>query len=315
MTDQTARLQSLIDLATPGARVDLAPGVYDLAGTLVLRKPVTLTGTGVTLRALPSTERDRCVVDVVNTSTVTIDGLTIIGASTVGGSKLASRNPLEGQHGIRIRGSSNVTVKGCTISQTWGDGVYVALAPDSAVRKWSSGVTISGSWIHHTTRHGVCLNGVEHVDITRNLIHDTTRATVDIEPSAATGARWVTIDGNLVGRSGLLFVAAQGHTGDVSHVAITNNDLRGDTLDIWLGDLDGGRRSDYVITGNRSNTPAGNPSNAVILASRIDGLLVKGNTQPMAKLRAMRMVRASGCQPEVEANELGPYGAGQVLTT
>lgn len=325
MTDQTQAVTSLLRQTPPGGTLDLTGQVFDVAGTIVVDGSVTLVGG--TFRALPSQGRDRHTFRIVSDH-VTFTGVTVDGGNPLGGESTAAQlrsgitqARLDSQHGIAVLGAYSVLFENCHVHHTVGDGWYIGRAPDTAgnVRPPARVVQLTGCYGHHNGRHNICTTAAEIVSVDRSLFDAASRSTWDMEPQGAPviGVSW----GDCwVGTSRLNMLAAEGR-GDVSGVILNGVHVLGDTLSIVVEDRTTGgqgRRSDWTIINCTSDTLCGNPQLAAIRATRIDGLTVTSNTQPMSKrdgTEQMRMVRATDCTDVVvRFNDVGPSGVGQVIS-
>jgi hypothetical protein len=112
-------IQSLINDASPGERVVLPRGIYEIA--IYIDKSLTLTGSGntsdTTLKGV--TDGGSVIVIVEDGLNITIENITIVGGFDLKGG------------GISVKGNSNLTIRNCIIqnnSATYygGGGVYMA---------------------------------------------------------------------------------------------------------------------------------------------------------------------------------------------
>ena len=95
----------------------------------------------------------------------------------------------------------------------------------------------------------------------------------------AYGVENVVIRNNDIGPGRLFFVAAAGN-GRVDNITIQGNRLRGQAMQFYVIDQAGGMRRDWRVLDNTSDLPFSAPHLAVMRFTRVDGVTVRGNTQP-----------------------------------
>jgi hypothetical protein len=217
----------------------------------------------------------------------------------------------EAQHGINVLGGERIEIRNVTISDVYGDFVYVGGSPFRVF-----GVP-TNVWIHDNTlrrngRQGISVTVGFNVVIEHNDISDTRRATIDFEPGTPTGTvRNVWVRDNNIGAGRLLFVAGHGE-GNVSDIYVQNNRLFGHDLGIDMAAPDYRRRQNIVVTGNVSNEAVGNGRGSIIRVAGYDYVDVRNNVNPSQKARNMYMLGTIGaCKVTAAGNNLGPHGAGQ----
>jgi hypothetical protein len=308
-TDVTKQLQHLIT-TTPDGRVIRfrSGGSYLLNGTLSVngRHNLTFDGAGALVFATAKGGTNRSQFWVRDGSGITFRNLRIRGANSGGGtSDDAYVAKLAKQHGIRLEGVNGAEVDHVTVTNVYGDFVYVGLdAREVASRN---------VWIHDSTfrangRQGVAVTAATGVVIEHNSFDDTRRSTIDLEP---TGHRWrvdhVFVLDNAVGKGRLLFVASHG-LGPVDNVVISGNQLRGHSLTIDVLPPGKRRRSNWIVTDNSSDLTV---KSRPLRFAAIDGLELRGNVQKVAG--GQPAVALSGvCGQQVSGNE---FGAGAIRET
>jgi hypothetical protein len=155
-------------------------------------------------------------------------------------------------------------------------------------------------------RQGISLVSVDGVIIERNTFSDIRRGTIDLEPNGPNQS--VTnafILNNNVGSGRLLFIASHGK-GPVNSIVISGNKLHQHPLNIDEVPPKGERRHDWIITNNKSDTMS---YQRPIRFVDVDGVLVSGNTQPIAaKVVSVNLVNVCGAQ--ITGNT---FGAAKVL--
>jgi len=305
--DSTLELQALIDRTPDGGEVRLSGARYRVEGTLVVeeRRDLTIDGNGSTLFATTTGTLKRSHLRVVGGRDIVVHDLTIIGANPHAGLEdRAYQTALEGQHGIRLEGVTNIELTRLRVQDVYGDLVYVG-------RRESDGRFSDGVWIHDSTlarsgRQGIAVTAGRNIVIEGNHITDTRHATIDLEPNTPRwGAHNVHILDNEIGPGIQLFVAAAGD-GPVNEVVVARNELRGRRLTSIVEPAPGGdRRRAFYFVDNHSDTPAPGSS---IQVTKVDGLVVTGNRQPLTLSGYPFVELDDTCDERIEANEVGPRG-------
>ena len=300
--DVTRALLRFIAGVPNDTTVRFAPnGRYRIEGTLDLknRRDLTFDGAGATLFATARGAKDRSQWWIHDGARITFRDMNVRGANLKGGTgKAAYVKKLETQHGIRLEGVDGAEVDRVTVTNVYGDFVYVGR--DGAGRP-SRNVWIHDSTFRSNGRQGVAVTAATGVVVEHNSFANLRRSTIDLEP---TGHRWL-VDGvfvlnNMVGSGRLLFVASHGQ-GEVNDVVISGNQLRGHPLSIDVVSSPNRRRKNWIVAGNTSTvTTRSRP----LRFSGIDGLVLRDNHQIVAG-GAQGLVLSDVCGAEVSGNELG----------
>ncbi|MFP5255285.1 MAG: right-handed parallel beta-helix repeat-containing protein [Acidimicrobiia bacterium] len=313
-TDVSAAMAAFLAAVPDGATIDLQPGGrYRMESTLVIsgRRDLTVRGNGATFVATTTGDLMRASVRIAHSHGITLRDLAIVGANPTAGAKDRIFRPeLAGQHGVDLNSATQVSLIGLTITDVYGDFVYVGQRDGGPP---SDGVLVQRGTFARSGRQGVTFTSARNVVVEHSTISEAKRSTFDFEPGRGAGlsVSHVTIRGNRVERGPLLFVAAEGH-GPVDHVTIEGNQLTGMTMGIAMEDLDGGVRRDWKVLDNTADMRSGNPHGATMRFVRIDGLVVRGNHQPMKPDRNMVGVGAtSSCNLSVHSNTF-PDSVGQL---
>jgi hypothetical protein len=204
--------------------------------------------------------------------------LAVRGANPRGGASAAAYVPaLEGQAGIAVVGSRDVVLDDVTVSDTYGDLVYVAGG--------AQGVTVTRSRLRRSGRQGVAVVNGSAVTIRDSELSGVGRSVLDLEPPGRGLARDVHFVGNRVGEYRNFLLAAIGGGPGVEAVEVRGNEItarRG--LSVAAG-IDRVTRRDLRVVDNRG-TAAAEPladygTGALLQVTNIDGVVVRGNTQPV----------------------------------
>ena len=176
-------------------------------------------------------------------------------------------------------------------------------------KAWCDGVWVHDSYLARNGRQGITVAAARNVLIEHNVITNTHRATVDLEPGALTyGAENVHIIDNDIGPGVLRFVAAHGK-GPVNGVVIARNTLTG-TWSRGRRRSAGGDAAFGLLRGRQHERHAG--ANTPLHFTRLDGVLVRDNTQPMIAKRPV-ILATEVCGLEVAGNTF--TGAAQVVSS
>jgi hypothetical protein len=312
--DVTAALQHFIDLVPNYSRIAFpAGGRYRVEGTLEVprRFGLLFAGNGSLVFATTPGDTRRSQIRISGGSGVTLQNLRIRGANPDAGQAddafVAGKNA---QHGVDVEGSDNLVLDHLTITDTYGDFVYVG---KNGKGHWSDGVLIENSTFTRNGRQGVSITAGRNVSIINNSISQTRMATIDLEPNGpGWGVDRVLIAGNHIGPGRLLFIAGQG-SGPETNVTVRDNVLSGHAMNIDIFDRPGDR-SGFTVTGNTSDTPFASPSGAAIIFHGVDSIDVTGNRQPLKKDRNMVGVgTTTSCDVDVSGNDF-PGGVGELRT-
>jgi hypothetical protein len=314
--DVSVPMAAFFKSVADGSTVELPAGArYRMEQTLVLqnRHRLTIEGNGAMFFLVTPGGLKRSNVIVENSSDIVIRDLVVKGSNPHGGDVAgAYQAAREGQHGISILTDTNVWLINDTITDTYGDFVYIArVTPHDP---WTNGVLILGSHFARNGRQAVTITDARNVVIAANSITDISRATFDFEPgSPSGGVDNVVIAGNDVGAGGLLFVAAEA-VDPVNHVTIENNRVRGQNLQVWVANTKPGLRVGWTIVGNTSDSVSGNPHAALMRMANVNGLQIRDNSQAFSVGRNMVLAEiVASCGIDVRNNHIpGSVGPDRV---
>jgi hypothetical protein len=316
LTDVSDQLNAFF-AALPNQRTVL----FGAGATYRIEKPVlikdktdlVLDGNGARTITRSRGDRTRQHWRLLRGERIVIRDLTVVGAHPAGGVEDGAYvATLEAQHGFNIAGTRGLDLDRVTVSDVYGDFIY--LGWDSSSKRWTEDVRIHHSTFTRNGRQGIAFTGARRVRIDHNTISEVRRATFDLEPNGgATGVEKVLVENNVVRRGRLNFVSAVG-SGPVSEITVRNNTLQGRAMNSTIGNFTERRRA-WAIVGNRTDTSYGTQAGAVIGVRRVDGLLVTGNTQRVQAGRSMYLVSTSDvCGVSVGRN-IVRNGSGQQKST
>jgi hypothetical protein len=303
--DVTGALQALIDRTPDGTTIRFASGgLYRVDGTLRLfgRAGLSFDGRGATLHATTVADYERRTWSVVDSTDISFTDLIVIGGHPNGGTYVPQH---EHEHGFGIQGGGAITIENVRISAVYGDCVYVGVDDAGA---WVDGVRVLDSSCSATGRNGVAIVGGRNVEVARTSFASIALFPFDIEPNESpvlNGASDISFhDNRITAPVGDYVVAADGW-GPVDRVTIADNVVFGDPFVATVHPLEGSgyRRSDIVITGNRSDTPSSGTAPVMDFAN-VDRLTVTGNVQPFSDQGVFARV-ANSCAVAVNGNVVG----------
>jgi parallel beta helix pectate lyase-like protein len=322
--DVTQQLQAFLN-AVPDKCVVKFPhgGRYRVEDTLTLvdKHKVVLKGNGAKLFETTRGSRGRSLLSVVGGSDITVLGFQLRGADRRGGADGPYVANLEAQHGIELFGPKRVLIKGNTITNVWGDFVYLTRDQRRSLPSWgtpSRDVTILHNSMARNGRQGISFINVSRVLVVRNRITDVRRTVFDFEPNTwAELAKNVIVARNTVGIHRLNFLSAGGG-GSVNNVTVKRNTLVGSTLISNIKNPPGETRRNFRFVANVSDRGLGSKLGAAVLAQGVEGIKVRDNVQPMSR-RALKdppmaaLSLLASCGGRASGNRMGKYGGAQMI--
>lgn len=174
--DETAAVQTQIDTTPDGGTLTLERRCYHLDGTLAIvdRHGLTINGNGATLQRFAHSDQRLARNLFVSVSDhITIQGVSI---SSDKPDTIGYVPSLEGQAGLQVDQSSNVTIDGLGVAHTYGDNVYV---------DGSSDVTFTGGTWSQAGRQGLALVSGARITVQGVTIESAHRHDIDTEPNRA----------------------------------------------------------------------------------------------------------------------------------
>ena len=224
----------------------------------------------------PHWPRARAHFYVYDGTDITLRNLVIRGAHPDAGEhEGAYVAAYEAQHGVVFTGVRNALLEQCTITDPYGDFVYIATDVD--------GVTVRNCHMERSGRQGITVANARNVTIEHNDVSHVARTMFNLEPYVRSWTvSHVRIHDNLVGPTRGGFVNAKG-AGDVSNISIVGNLLRGQPMGVANKPPDdlSPRRHDWYVADNRSENKAGSP-HGVFYFVHTDRVTVVNNWVPLA---------------------------------
>lgn len=293
-TDATDALLAFIDSVPDGSTIAFPAGAnYRIDGTLDIqyRHNLTFEGNGARFFARSLGDRTRRHFRFLGGSDIVVRDVVVVGASLVAGvGDHAYDRYREAQHGFMFSGVDTAELDGVTVTDIYGDFVYVG--KDYGTGAWSKNIWVHDSVFERNGRQGIAVTAGRDVLIEDSRISEIRRATLDLEPNGPKGgAIGITFRNNEVGRGRLLFLAAVGQAGQVRDVKITGNTLRGKVMNMNVHAPDGTRRSNFLIADNVSDRKFGSPLGHLMKFHAVDGVTVTGNYQEIQDGREVVGVR------------------------
>jgi hypothetical protein len=289
-TDVTNALQTLIDNADDGVIVRFHKnGRYRVEGTLFVtnKTSITFDGQNATIVATTAGTLERSQWWITDGGGLIFRNFIVHGANPNAGLADKAYDPrFEKQHGFRIEGVDGIELSHVTVTDVYGDFVYIArYVTDTPTNVW-----IHDSKFARNGRQGISLVAANGVIIERNTFSDTRRGTIDLEPNGPNqSVSDAFILNNSIGAGRLFFIASHGK-GPVNDIVVSGNQLHKHVLSIDVVPLKNQRRKNWIVTNNKSDTTS---SQRPIRFIDVDGLQVTGNKQPV-----------SGALPGVEITDV-----------
>jgi len=305
-TDVTNALQSFIDNVDNGVNVQFHKnGKYRVNGTLFVTNKMSITfdGQNATIFAKTPGSLERSQWWITGGGGLIFRHFAVRGANPHAGLADNAYDPTrEKQHGFRIEGVDGIELDHVTVTDVYGDFVYVGrFVADPSTNVWVHDSTFS-----RNGRQGLSLVAAVGVIIERNSFSDTRRGTIDLEPNGPNqSVSDAFILNNTIGAGRLLFLASHGK-GPVTDIVVSGNHLHKHPMTIDVVPLANQRRKNWIVQNNTSDTVS---NLRPIRFVNTDGVLVSGNVQPVA-----------GKQPPVELDNVcgaqitgNTFGLGKVL--
>ena len=304
-TDVTDALQDFLATVADGSTIAFPEGgQYRVDGSIGIntKRNLTIEGNGATVFATTEGERNRTQLNIVESTRIVVRDLVVKGANPAGGvGDAAYKAELEAQHGINIIGSVGIELDDVTVTDVYGDFVYIGQRQGT---DWSRKIWIHDSTFARNGRQGIAVTAGREIVLERNTIGDTRRATIDLEPNNTEGgAEDVFILDNTVGQGRLRFVASHGR-GRVDDITISGNRLDGIALTVDVVSPGDERRTGWWVGENSSTKES---DRTPVLFTRVDEVVVRNNIQPVEVRDGNAGVGLRDvCGATVESNNFGP---------
>ena len=302
-TDVTEKLQAFIAGVPDGSTISFPAGArYRIDGSLIIegRKGLTFEGNGAEFFAATEGDRNRRHWWIRSSEAITIRDVVVRGANpNAGTGEAAYRADREAQHGFDFAGVKNSLLERVTVTDVYGDFVYVG-----RTRTWTSGLTVRNSIFERSGRQGIAITAGEDIRIEHNVIREVRHSTFDIEPNGPDwGARRVTFSDNEIGAGRHNLVASHGRAAPVEDIVVIRNRLEGKTMNVDLKAPESHRRSNFSFIDNVTDTAYSAPG-AAIKIEGFDGVTIRGNVVRLDPRRNMTGVNLiSTCGALIEGNQ------------
>jgi parallel beta helix pectate lyase-like protein/pectate lyase-like protein len=199
--DDTSAFQAAINsLPSTGGTITVPAGTYmiDALRSINMRSHVRLQmSPGARLAAIPNSSQRYYVIKAWKVTDVEISGGAIVGerARHIGSTG-------EWGMGIDIMGSSQVYVHDLTVSDCWGDGLYIGAIGSGSSAVPSTDVTVKNVVSNNNRRQGLSFGPVDRVYVVKSTFSNTNgtkpQSGIDIEPSTQGTAKNIRIESSQV---------------------------------------------------------------------------------------------------------------------
>jgi hypothetical protein len=225
--DDTSAFQSAINsLPSTGGTITVPAGTYmiDALRSINMRSHVRLKlSSGAKLVAIPNRSQRYYVIKAWKVSNVEITGGAIVGdrAKHIGSTG-------EWGMGIDIMGASKVYVHDLTVSDCWGDGLYIGAIGSGTTAVVSTDVTVKNVVSNNNRRQGLSFGPVNRVYVFGSTFSNThgtlPQAGIDIEPSVQGSAKNIRIVSTKVTGNAGSGIEVQPH---VTGVVVKSSTIKG----------------------------------------------------------------------------------------
>ena len=277
--DVTGALASFIASVADGSTIRFpVGGSYRIEETLRVahRNNLAFDGNDSTLFATTSGsghgDANRSHLKFVGGSQITVTSLNITGANPTPGVYSKAYNS---QHGILLAGVKGAVVTGCTISNVYGDSVYLGSEVPGRVNSPCEDIQVLQNIATGNGRQAMTVCYGRNVWFVGNTIDNSGLTIFDFEPNTIhTPCSGIHVIGNTVGTHGAVFLAAKGGA-PVNDVTVSNNTSQIEPLGIQAGHAHR-RQSGWVVQGNVS--PVSGNSSRYYGFTNMDDITVTGNS-------------------------------------
>lgn len=232
--DVTLALHDFVKSVPDGSTIRFAPGgSYRIEGTVEVwrRNSLTFDGRGATLFAATPGDptaghhrhrplANRSHLKFIGGTDIDVRDLRITGANTTPGSFSPAYNS---QHGILLAGVKGAVVQGCTITNVYGDSVYLGNERPGRINSPCDDIHIVGNTATGSGRQGMTVCYATNVWFDGNVIDNCGFAAFDFEPNShQTPCSDIHVLNNTIGTHRAVFLAARG-AAPVSNVVVSGN--------------------------------------------------------------------------------------------
>ena len=304
-TDVGSALNSFINGVPDGSVITFpVNGVYRLSTGIRLdsRHNLVFDGRGTTIRTTGSggsALSSPFVLSWASSNTdIWIRNFILEGNNTRTGAAIYD-GAQESQMGIDLNGGARIELSGLTIRRMNGDGLYANENTPTAgsATAWPTDIWFHDSSIDSVGRNAFTINSGRRVTLERNIIDHVGGSVLDIEPDLDTqGAVDLILRNNTVGAWGLspkyTMHSSPAPAGGGTGARVDGVTITGNTVTVGAPESPNNhnapglftefgrpaRMSRITFTNNTSTKIGGGPA---LRFSRIDGLTVNGNSQPV----------------------------------
>lgn len=257
MTD----LRTFLD-SHPGP-VDLGSDTYEVAGTVVVNRPIH--GQGATIHQSASSDRNASILRLVGKDYALTGIVHLIGARPKGTPYISA---IEGQHGLEVAGAGNVKCEeGWTVSNVYGDGVYIG--KDRHDGHWASWVSFRNIILDEIGRQAMTVAAGIIIGFHGNVVY-ANRSVLDIEPPGSDwGAEYIVADLEVHSPNGAV-LADKGAGANNVHDIYVHAAVHGRQWSATVLPPLGTRRQNFKLTGSGGGISHSTP----IRLHHVDGVHV-----------------------------------------
>lgn len=192
--DDRVALQAAADSAYSAGKVlviSYSTREYRVSGPVRIRTSVGGVGGMPTIRSISTgwTTAGASVLILPNVANIWVYNLHLVGNY----GPVAGQPGHEDAHGIDLDGTTNVTIKGCLIENTLGDGIATSLG--AYTDRTATNVLVDGNTIRNPYRNGVAMMRADSWAILNNVIDKQVNyvSGVDMEPSTNDYTRYIEV--------------------------------------------------------------------------------------------------------------------------
>lgn len=168
--DDTAAIQKTVDYIAyrGGGTVYIPSGIYliDPARAIELIDNVILNlDDNAVLKAMATRQANYEIIRIRDANNVEVSG-----GSIIGDRKIHTGTGGEWGHGISIIGSNNIKIRNVSISDCWGDGIYIG---STSQQNYCQKISIDKFHIDYCRRNGITIISGKNITIANGMISNT----------------------------------------------------------------------------------------------------------------------------------------------